>query len=91
VVYELPADVGVDQAKGFYLGNLRDSWRQATDDACILPVGPPPWAEPIPVMKLVVPENQLLLQNQAEDRVTIVFEPPAITVKRGGYGCVPKS
>ncbi len=90
VVYRLPSEVGVDEAKAFYLANLRDGWYQATDDACVFPFGPPPGASPPPAMRLVVPENQLLLQQRAGKLVTIVFDEHSITIKRGGWGCVPK-
>ena len=90
LVYRLPSEVGIDEAKAFYLSNLREGWHQATDDACVFAFGPPPAANPPPVMRLAVPENQLLVQKRGGELVTLVFDEHLITVKRGGWGCVPK-
>ena len=88
VVYRLPSGVGLDDAKAFYLANLREGWYQATDDACVF--GPPPGANPPPAMRLAVPDNQLLVQRRGGELVTLVFDAHSITLKRGGWGCVPK-
>ena len=92
VSYALPAGIGVDQAMTFYLANLPAGWRQAGDDACIFPAGPPPGAHPLPPtppMKLVQPEGQLLLENHSRKRVSVVFDPPIVAMRPGTYGCVP--
>jgi hypothetical protein len=87
-VYRLPDSVDVDAVKAHYRSHLPNGWKEADDSACIS-TNAPPGAEPPSGYVLQLPSHWLLLENARQQRVTVVIEPPSVTLMPATYSCFP--
>ena len=92
VTYRLPEGSDVEGVKAHYRSQLPSGWKEADDSACKVGTNAPPGVSPrTDYVKLRVPDNRLLLENSRGKRVTVVIDPPTLTLRPGEYSCFPLS
>jgi hypothetical protein len=85
-VYALPADATLDAVKAHYRSHLPQGWKEADESACVFARGPG-GSPSNNYTELRLASNALLLENPRRQRVTIVIEPPQVTVQPATYSC----